>query len=187
MRRPRPPSECRVWVGSCRWRDGHQGPLPFRFVRHLPGWGTKTASVPEWRAGVEQASREETAAQVAGCRRTLWRLEARGGSVAVLAESARAPDAGVSSEGGAERRERPGLPDPASTRRRLIGTRLQRRLTKSRRECTVWAVDSVHGVDRCGGARIDSPRVKICTTIIAWPQCGQTKVGRPSSNASTSR
>jgi len=37
-------------------------PQPFRFVRHPPGWSASAASVTERRAGVEQASREETAA-----------------------------------------------------------------------------------------------------------------------------
>ena len=40
---------------------GHR-PQPFRFVRHLPGLRADAASLPEGRAGVEQASREETAA-----------------------------------------------------------------------------------------------------------------------------
>ena len=35
----------------------------------------------------------------------------------------------------------------------------------------------VSGADHDGGARIAWPRVKVCSTIIAWPQCRQTKVG----------
>ena len=36
----------------------------------------------------------------------------------------------------------------------------------------------IHGGARCdGGARIGCPRIRISTTIIAAPQCGQTKAG----------
>jgi len=35
----------------------------------------------------------------------------------------------------------------------------------------------VHRIGAHGGARIDSPRLKVCTMIIGWPQCQQTNVG----------
>ena len=61
-----------------------------------------------------------------------------------------------------------------------------RSLTMSSR----WTVETltdvcVHGAPGCcGGARIDSPRAKVCTMIIAAPHCRQMKVGF---NAAASR
>ena len=35
-----------------------------------------------------------------------------------------------------------------------------------------------HGVHAGpGGARMDSPRMKVCTMFMAWPQCRQMKAG----------
>ena len=36
-----------------------------------------------------------------------------------------------------------------------------------------------------GGARIEQSRKKTCSTLIAWPQCAQTKVGRGESDPSS--
>ena len=46
-----------------------------------------------------------------------------------------------------------------------------------RRDDLEWVDDGAHDAcGGCGGARIVWPRVKVCRMIIAWPQCGHTKV-----------
>lgn len=158
---------------------------PFRFVRHLPE-ARADAVTPTGRGQVSDKPRGRKPRRTGRCRLALWRLQAHGGAVKVRSIGAQPLSGEASAVIGVERRRRQACAQVGTCWNNAPNTSWPCRRLERRQSQFALATESSHDVDRRGGARIVSPRVKVCTMVIAWPQCGQTKVDRCVSTGSSS-
>ena len=152
-----------------------------RVVRCLPSPAGLTVRERARRAGVGQASREETA----GCTDDGWGAyrsigDLKGGTRAGRGDEAdqlllgscsiSPPGADTLNDPGWSQAPNPIIPAQGKA------VRYRHWTLKSRRFADASGSGHAHGAPRNGGgARIGCPRIRTSTTIIAAPQSGQTK------------